>query len=214
MKKLFIPVLFLASIMLFSCGSGPGSNNISFELTTANKSDTVGLVFSPGKYSMDAERVSVMTGSNSGIEITFTEKKSTYEKLVLKIFLPTTDKFMIWNSTVEKVEIAAPETPFTLTEKDFDSVYSSRVHRKINAYISLNKETQVMSDQTDVDYLSFSTFKIEFTELSSSGNNITMKCSFEGNMQEEYLELLGADYDIKGEFSLNNIKTGIMNVDD
>lgn len=208
------PIIFIAAFIMFcSCGSGPGSNEISFDLT-AKDSKSANLPFTPGKYSMDLERVAVMAGSNTGIEITFAQKVSTSEKLVLIVYLPSSDNFKIYNSSVEELEITAPELPFTITEVDFDSVYSVRVHQKISAYISLNKETKIMSDQTDVDYLTFSTFKMNFTELSSSKNNITMKCTFEGSVPTEFIELLGADYAIKGELSLNNIKTGIMEVDD
>ncbi|MFH0866913.1 MAG: hypothetical protein V1904_12010 [Bacteroidota bacterium] len=213
MKKI-INVVFLLSVFVFSCWPGPSDSDMTFKITVPENTDNSKLLFSPDEYSMQLERVSVMTGSNSGLEIKWSAKENSKQQLVMKIFLPSTEKFKIWNSSPEKVECSTPELPFTLTEKDFDSVYSARVQRKINAYISLNRETQIMSDQTDVDYLTFPKFSLEISKLHFTKNTITMECKFEGSLTEKYKEIIGADYSISGTYSLDKIKTGIMEVDD
>lgn len=213
MKKI-ISVFYLLSVLMFSCWSGSSDSDMTFKITVPENTDKSKITFSLGDYSLQLERVAVMTGSNSGLEITWSKKENSKQQLVMKIFLPSTEKFKIWNSSLENVECSTPELPFTLTEKDFDSIYSSRAHQKINAYINLNRETQIMSDQTDVDYLSFLKFSLEVNELHFTKNAITMECKFEGSLTEKYKEILGVDYSISGEFSLDKIKTGIMEVDD
>ncbi len=213
MKKI-ISVFYLLSVLMFSCWLGPSDTDMTFKITVPENTEKSKITFSPGDYSLQLERVAVMTGSNSGLEITWSKKESSKQQLVMKIFLPSTEKFKIWNSSPEKIECSIPELPVTLTEKDFDSIYSARAHQKINAYIRLNRETQIMSDQTDVDYLSFPKFSLEVSKLHFTKNAITMECKFEGSLTEKYKEITGADYSISGEFSLDKIKTGIMEVDD
>ena len=213
MKKI-ISVFLLSSVLLFSCWLRPSDSNMTFKLFVPDNTDKSKLLFSPDDYELQLERVAIMTGSNSGIELKWSKKENAKQQLVMKIFLPSTEKFIIRNSSLEKVECSIPELPFTLTEKDFDSIYSARAHQKINAYISLNRETQIMSDQTEVDYLSFPKFSLEVSELYFTKNAITMKCKFTGSLTEKYKEIIGADYSISGEFSLDKIKTGIMEVDD
>jgi hypothetical protein len=213
MKRIIV-AFFLLSVLLTSCFLWPSSSDMNFKISVPENTEKSKILFTPGDYTMQLERVSVMSGSNSGIEMNWSKKENDKQQLVMKIFLPSTEKFKIWNSSLEKTECSIPELPFTLTEKDFDSVYSVRVHRKINAYISLNRETQIMSDQTDVDYLTFPSFSLDVSELHFTKNKITMKCKFTGSLTEEYKEITGANYSISGEFSLDKIKTGIMNVDD
>lgn len=213
MKKI-ISVFFLLSVLMFSCWLGPSDSDMTFKITVPKNTDKSKTLFSPGDYSLQLERVSIMTGSNSGLEIKWSKKENSTQLLVMKIFLPSTEKFKIWNSSPEEIECAIPELPFTLTEKDFDSIFSARAHQKINAYINLNRETQIMSDQTDVDYLSFPKFSLEVSELYFTKNAITMECKFTGSLTEKHKEIIGADYSISGEFNLNKIKTGIMEVDD
>lgn len=213
MSKLF-SIFFLLSVLFVSCGLGSSGSDITFNITVSETPNKSKAQFSPGEYSLPLERVSVMTGANSGLEIKWSKKENSKQQLVMKIFLPSSEKFKIWNSTLEKTECSIPDRPFTLTEKDFDSVYSARINRKINAYISLNRETQIMTDQTDTDYLSFPKFSLEISTLYFTKNAITMDCKFTGSLTEDYKEILGVNYSISGEFSLDKIKTGIMEVDD
>lgn len=213
MRKLFSLVCLL-SVLMSSCWLWTSDSDMSFKISVPENTEKSKIIFSPGDYTMQLERVSVMTGSNSGIKFSWTKKESDDMQLVFVLFLPSSDKFKVWNAEIENVECSVPEVPFVLTEKDFEDVYSVRVHRKINAYISLNRETQIMSDQTDVDYLSFRNFSLEISELHFTKNAITMKCKFKGSLSDEYKETIGADYSISGEFNLDKIKTGIMEVDD
>jgi len=213
MRKIF-SLFFLLSVLITSCWLGPSGSDMSFKISVPENTEKSKIIFTPGNYTMQLDRVSVMTGSNTGIEIDWSTKENDKQQLVMKIFLPSTEKFKIRNSSLEKVECTTPELPFTLTEKDFDSICSEKAKQKIHAYISLNRETQIMSDQTDVASLSFRKFSLEISELHFKKNAITMECKFKGSLTNENKESIGADYSISGEFSLDKIKTGIMEVDD
>lgn len=208
-----IAVFLLYAVIMLSCGSGSSGHDLSFKMTVSEPGNTQ-IPFAPGDYAMMLDRISVMSGSNSGIEFRWSKDESESKKLVFTVFLPSSKKFSVWNSSEEKVECAVPELPFTLTEKDFDSVYSVRAHQKISAYMSLNRENQIMSDQTNVDYLSFSVFKITMKEFRFNKNRITAGCEFEASLSEDYKKFVGTNYSISGTFGLDNIQTGIVLVDD
>ena len=217
--KLFILLLLLPCLLGFSV---PPANQISLELTKVGYDE--GYQPEPGFYTLALKNVTVMGGYYGGLEIEFEAKEDkitkTFNLDLHSIVKPESpeENFAIysrWDNEAERalLKMEAPNTPFSLTEKDFeyegpaDDVIKGKVI-KINpgANISL-VQNEGEGNKYQWGTIGFDKFTFNVKSLSAKNNKLSMTIEFEmsshrGPTYKVYeaqgvLNISNAEYSIK-----------------
>ena len=213
-QMLVLNFLLTTSIMNYADitkKNSPGIiNEAVFTLSIADTSLKNKGKIETGDYTLHLTGGYIMTGAYDGLFVEFEAVMFEYTKLRLSFELPACDRFKVYPKS-EGIGYEIPELPFTLTEKDFEGIWSERIENFVKPDVELQRRFKRAS--THVDYVHFKSFEINVIEFNIKINELNMSCTFNGEVIDDDLKYTNAKYELKGNFDVSSYDLGYMEIE-
>jgi hypothetical protein len=206
-------ILYFVSSLFFDCKTQTSDNFVKFTIDSPTRTGTAINKFIAGDYKFPLKSVCVMRGSNDGMEAEFLEREGKDSTIALKFILPSSSTFKVFASG-KGYTVKIPELPCTVTNEDFKGIKSVRAHSDVLAFINIERNIRVASDQSRVESIYFEIFSINIKTLNFDKEKINFEGTFTAEMSEKQKTYQDADYKISGDFRISNSGVSIMMVDD
>jgi hypothetical protein len=208
-------LIFLIFSTSFNCKSQTkeSENSVKFKIETPPNTSQAEYKFKTGDYQFPIKNLYVMEGSNTGLEMEFQKKEDEKNTLSLFFALPSGNTFKVYHKD-KGYEYKTPDIPCTITNDDFKDILSARVHQTVHAYIYVQRNIRIASDQSKVESVYFEIFSINIKEFNIKEEKMNFSCTFTGELSETQLKVQDTEYKISGELNIKDFAIGIMMVDD
>lgn len=206
---------------MFSCQNTSKSTNNNSDSTLQNAaqveitpgSDMEGKRPFPfiGKHEMKLTEIAIYSGSFSGLEIRFDKKLNDSTHLMLKMTLPSTENFFVYQ-TGSGITYKCPPLPFSLTHLDFEGITDALYEDPVHAVISASTEIRDKDNLLKTESIASWKFNLEFEEFRFDDRKAFIIFNFDAEIDEVYTTIYGL-YKIKAQININGAECGGIMVD-